>query len=295
MKTSLLAALLILPCMGRAADAPVLLLWPAGAPGSTRNAAAEHVRITDQGEHVVSGVHSPSLTVYLPNPVAATGAAVVVCPGGGHRELWVDHEGHNVARWLADHGIAAAVLKYRLARDVANPENAPQPYTVEREALADAQRAIRLIRIHAIEWKLDPERVGIMGFSAGGEVAGLTARQSESDRPAVIDAVDRQSSLPAFQALIYPGRSAKIIPAAGQPPAFLACGYDDRQDIAEGLAEVYLRFKRAGVPAELHIFTGAGHGFGQRAGNTIPAGAWLQRFHDWLGERGFLSAIRNTN
>jgi acetyl esterase/lipase len=266
-----------------AQTAPVVPLWPGAAPGSEDRAEAEKVRVTEQGEHVVSGVHQPSLTIYLPSTATATGAAVIVCPGGGHRELWMDHEGHNAGRWLADHGIAAFVLKYRLAREEGST------YRVEVEALADAQRALRLVRSRAAEWKIDPARLGIMGFSAGGELAGLASRRFDAGRADAADSIERESSRPAFQALIYPGRSASIEPAAGQPPAFLACGYGDRQDISEGLAEAYLRFKRAGVPAELHIYTGVGHGFGQRPGNTGPHAAWLARFREWLGERSLLS------
>lgn len=273
---------LLLAAVLRAAEPAVIPLWPGDAPGSEGRTGAEKVRVTERGEHVVSGVHHPTLAVYVPAAGMGNGAAVVVCPGGGHRELWVDHEGHAVARWLAERGIAAFVLKYRLAREEGST------YRVEVEALADAQRALRLVRSRAAEWRVDPARVGIMGFSAGGEVAGLASRRFDAGRADVTDPVERESCQPAFQALIYPGRAAAIEPAAGQPPAFLLAGYDDRPDISEGLAQVYLRFKQAKVPAELHILTGVGHGFGLRAGATGPVAAWPERFRDWLGERGFL-------
>jgi acetyl esterase/lipase len=266
-----------------ATEPPVVSLWPGDAPGSEGRRQAEKVRTTERGERVISGVHHPTLTEYLPAAGKSTGAGVIVCPGGGHRELWVDHEGHLVARWLAARGIAAFVLKYRLAREEGST------YRVEQEALADAQRALRLVRARAVEWQIDPARVGIMGFSAGGELAGLAARRFDAGQPDATDAVERESSRPAFQALIYPGRSASIEPGSGHPPAFLACGYEDRQDISEGLAETYLRFKRAGVPAELHIYTGVGHGFGARPSTPPPANTWLDRFCDWLGERGFVT------
>lgn len=265
---------------------PVILLWPGAAPGSEGRTEPEKVRVTDTGEHVVSGVHQPNLTVYLPAPGTANGAAVIVCPGGGHRELWVDHEGHAVARWLAGRGIAAFVLKYRLAREPGST------YRVEVEALADAQRALRLVRTRATEWQIDPARVGVLGFSAGGEVAGLVSRKFDGGQPGAADVIERQSSQPAFQALIYPGRSQNIEPSAGNPPAFLLAGYDDRPDISEGLAEVYLRFKKAGVPAELHLYSGVGHGFGQRATNKGPVAGWLDRFHDWLAGRGLLNSAK---
>jgi acetyl esterase/lipase len=282
MKPHLLLALLLLTVTGRAADPLVLPLWPGVPPGSEGRDGAEKVRITEAGEHVVSGIHRPTLTVYLPDPAKATGAAVIVCPGGGHRELWMDHEGYAVAAWLADHGVAAIILKYRLAREPGST------YRVDREALADAQRAIRFVRVHAEEWNIDPSRVGIMGFSAGGELAGLAARLPGNRNPDAADPVERPSDRPAFQALIYPGNAKAIEPAPGHPPAFLLCGYDDRPDISEGIAELYLRFKRAGIPAELHIYTGSGHGFGLRATNTAPVAAWPQRLLEWMGERGFL-------
>ena len=282
MKPHLLLALLLLTVTGRAADPLVLPLWPGVPPGSEGRDGAAKVRITEAGEHVVSGIHRPTLTVYLPDPAKATGAAVIVCPGGGHRELWMDHEGYAVAAWLADHGVAAIILKYRLAREPGST------YRVDREALADAQRAIRFVRVHAEEWNIDPSRVGIMGFSAGGELAGLAARLPGNRNPDAADPVERPSDRPAFQALIYPGNAKAIEPAPGHPPAFLLCGYDDRPDISEGIAELYLRFKRAGIPAELHIYTGSGHGFGLRATNTGPVAAWPLRLLEWMGERGFL-------
>jgi acetyl esterase/lipase len=265
------------------AEPLVVPLWPGDAPGSEGRTAPEKVRVTERGEHVISGVHQPNLTVYLPPAGQANGAAVIVCPGGGHRELWVDHEGHHVARWFAGRGIAAFVLKYRLAREEGST------YRVDVEALADGQRALRLVRSRAAEWHLDPARVGIMGFSAGGEVAGLVSRRFDAGPADSADPIERADSKPAFQALIYPGRSASIEPAADNPPAFLLAGYDDRADISEGLAQVYLRFKQAKVPAELHIVTGLGHGFGLRPGATGGAAAWMDRLHEWMGERGFLA------
>jgi endo-1,4-beta-xylanase len=272
---ALLALILVRPA--HAANEPVIPLWPA-----TGEAIPEKVRITDQGEHVVSNIHQPSLTVYLPAPGTATGAAIVVCPGGGHRELWMDHEGYSVARWLADHGIAAFILKYRLAREPGST------YRVEVESLADAQRALRTVRSRAAEWGVDPTRVGIMGFSAGGELAALAAARGEDGKPDATDPLDRLSSRVAFQGLVYPGNAKAIQPTKDSPPAFLLCGYEDRPDISQGLAEVYLRFKQAGVPAELHIYTGAGHGFGLRATNTLPVAEWPVRLREWLNERGFL-------
>jgi endo-1,4-beta-xylanase len=252
-------------------------------PGSEGKSGAEIVRVTDNGERVVSNVHRPSLTLYIPAADRATGAGVLILPGGGHRELWTDHEGHAIARWLSERGVAAFVLKYRLARETGST------YSIVDHALPDAQRALRLVRSRGAEWRVIPERVGVMGFSAGGEVAALTAMRYDGGRADAADDVDRQSSRPAFQALIYPGRSGDIHPTSDSPPAFLACGFNDRPDISEGLANVYLLFKKAAVQTELHIFSGVGHGFGVRSRDQGPVAGWPLRFLEWLGERAFLT------
>jgi acetyl esterase/lipase len=271
--------LLTSPAADRPAEIP---LWPNGAPGSEGKPMNEKVIASASGELSVSGIHNPSITPYLPARGTATGAAILVIPGGGHRVLAMTHEGYNVAEWLRDHGIAAFVLKHRLARE----ENST--YRIEVESLADAARAVRLIRSRAAEWGIDPARVGAIGFSAGGELVSMVSSRSDEANPSAGDPVDRQSAKPNFQALIYPGRSGDIQPTKDSPPAFLAAAYNDRQDISEGLAEAYLRFKRAGVPAELHIFGTGGHGFGLRAANTRPVGQWIARFEEWLGDSGFL-------
>lgn len=230
----------------------------------------------------VRSIHRPSLTPYLPPRDKANGAAILVVPGGGHRLLAITHEGYNVAQWLSERGIAAFVLKHRLARETNSS------YRIEVESLADTQRAMRLIRNRATEWNIDPGRVGAIGFSAGGELVNLACARFDAGKSDAVDPIERQNSRPDFQALIYPGRSGDIQPAKDSPPVFLACAYNDRKDIAEGLAEVYLRFKRAGVPAELHIYSTGGHGFGARASNRRPAGAWMSRFEEWMAESGFL-------
>jgi endo-1,4-beta-xylanase len=258
-------------------------LWPSGAPGSEGKTGKEVVRVTADGEHVISNVHNPSLTPYLPGgDKKMPRAAVIVIPGGGHRELWVDHEGYNLAQWLSARGIAAFVLKYRLARE---PNST---YTIDEHALADTKRAIRLVRSRAQEWNIAPSRIGVIGFSAGGELAALSAIRFDGGNKDSADPVERENSRPDFQALIYPGSSGRIVPTKDSPPAFLACGYKDRPDIAQGLAEVYLKFKAVGVPAELHIYAGAGHGFGMRERNHAAVGTWPARFQEWLADAGFL-------
>jgi acetyl esterase/lipase len=276
---SLLASALL---WGAGADPKVILLWPNGAPGSEGKSAPESVRLTPEGEHVISSVHQPSLTVYLPEQGAMTGAAVIIAPGGGHSELWMDHEGYNVAKWLSAHGVAGFVLKYRLAREKGST------YTVEGDALADIQRAIRTVRFRASEWGVKPDRVGVMGFSAGGEVAALAALRYHAEPAAAAGEIDRQSDKPSFQALLYPALPADRTLSKETPPAFLVCGENDRQNISQGLPEFYLAMKRAGASAELHVFAGVGHGFGQRDRTKGPVAGWISLFHGWLDARGFL-------
>lgn len=281
-KNAFLAAL-YLPIVLLAVEIPAELpLWPNGAPGSEGKTTPEIVVKSASGEISVRNIHNPSLTPYLPAKDKATGTALLVIPGGGHRQLAITHEGYNVAEWLSERGIAAFVLKHRLARETNST------YRIEIEALADTQRAMRLIRNRAVEWGINPARVGAMGFSAGGELVNWVCARFDDGKMDAGDPVERQPCRPNFQAMIYPGRSGDIQPTAGSPPVFLACSYTDRQDIAEGLAEAYLRFKRANVPAELHIYSTGGHGFGVRATNTKPVGSWLKRFDEWMVDGGFV-------
>ena len=278
-----LAIVLLLTSLAAAQDRPAeIALWPGGAPGSEGKPTKEVVTTSASGELSVAGIHNPSITPYIPAKDKATGLAILVIPGGGHRVLAITHEGYNVAEWLRDRGIAAFVLKHRLARE------AESTYKIEVESYADTKRALQLIRSRAPEWGIDPARVGALGFSAGGELVWAVSSRFEAGNPAAADPLERQNSKPAFQALIYPGRSVDIQPTKESPPVFLAAAYNDRQDISEGLAEVYLRFKRAGVPAELHIYGTGGHGFGQRATNKRPVGQWMVRFEEWLVESGFI-------
>lgn len=265
-----------------AENAPVLL-WPNGAPGSEGKTAEETIRVNENGEHIVSGVHRPSITPYLPSKDKTTGAAVIIAPGGGHHELWMDHEGYNVARWLSERGVAAFVLKYRLARENGST------YTIEGTALADIQRAIRLVRSRASEWGVDPQRVGVMGFSAGGELAAMASTRYEAGIAEAADRIDRESSKPAFQALLYPAIPHDMSLSKQTPPAFLVCGEEDRPDIAEGLPQLYLSLKQAGVSTELHIFARTAHGFGMRPSNRPPVSDWPQLFLEWLDVEGMLT------
>jgi acetyl esterase/lipase len=270
-----------------AAGAEEIPLWPNGAPGSEGMAGRKEVveqPTPEQNFLKVSNIHNPSITVFLPAPEKATGAALVIAPGGAHRFLAFDHEGTNVARWLNSIGVAGFVLKYRLQRE---PES---PYKVEVHALADAQRAIRLVRSRAAEWHVNPAKVGIMGFSAGGELAAMASTRYDAGKPAAADPVERMSSRPDFQALIYPGKGAEAMTITKDtPPAFMLCADNDRNP-ATAIAALYGEFKQAGVPVELHIYASGGHGFGMRGGDR-PApvmNTWNLRLADWMMDRGWL-------
>ncbi len=256
-------------------------LWPKGAPGSEGKTGAEKVRVNSTGDHLINNVHNPSITPYIPAK-NASGLAVIIAPGGGHQDLWMDHEGYNPARWFRDKGIAAFILKYRLARD------SNSTYTIERDELADMQRAIRLVRSRAKEWNIDTAKIGVMGFSAGGEVAALSAMRFDYGNKKSTDVIEHASSYPNFQALIYPGGTNKFEAVKNAPPVFIAGGFKDVPTIAEGMAEVYLKYKKAGVPAELHIYSGVGHGFGISEKTQGAVAHWPNRFMDWLVDIGLI-------
>lgn len=244
-----------------------ILIWPNGAPGSEGKSGDPTIRLSN-GERVVANVHRPTLTPYLPAKGTATGAAVLIVPGGGHRELWSDHEGHNVAKWLAERGVASFVLLHRLAREKGST------YVIEEHSLADTQQSLRLLKTRAAEWNLQPNRIGVMGFSAGGELAALAAARYQG--------AEAELLRPAFQALVYPAIPKEMNLSKDTPPAFLACGENDRQNISQGLPELYLAMKKAGASAELHVYAKVGHGFGFRPTTKGPVAAWPQRFLDWL-------------
>lgn len=277
-------SLVLLPVFRAVAEPDQILLWPRGAPGSEGKSGDEQTRTTPQGDHVISGVHHPAIIPYLPDPATSTGAAVVVIPGGGHSEIWIDHEGYNVAHWLRDHGVAAFVLKYRLAREKGST------YTVEGDELADTQRAIRLVRSRAAAWHIAPDRIGVIGFSAGGELSALAGTHFDAGKAGAADAIDREGSKPAFMGLIYPAIPKDMPLSKDTPPAFLAFGENDRPTISEDGPRLYLALKQAGVPVEMHVFTGTGHGFGIRDRNPPAIAIWPTLFLNWLGARGLLAS-----
>ncbi|MBI2688975.1 MAG: alpha/beta hydrolase [Acidobacteria bacterium] len=252
----------------------VIYLWPESerVPGKE----------TIANERIAS-VPNPNLTVFFPEPGKANGAALVIAPGGGHHHLAIDHEGYDVARWLNKKGIAAFVLKYRLAR----AEGADGSITVDNQVRADGRRAVRIVRSRAKEWGIDPTRIGMIGFSAGGELAALTAMHFEPGKPDAVDPFERVASRPDFIALIYPNvrpETKKI--GKDTPPAFLVHADDDRLSAAISTS-FYLDLKKAGVSAELHVYSTGGHGFGVKD-RPLPVTQWTVRFTDWLAAQKWI-------
>jgi acetyl esterase/lipase len=254
-------------------------LWPNGAPGF-ENRRNEPTQAKDWW---IKNIHNPSITVYAPPKDKSTGAAVVVCPGGGHRELVFNAEGKEAAEFLNSIGVTAFVLKYRLA----NEEKSP--YTLEKHVREDAYRAMRLVRSRADEWSVDPNRIGMLGFSAGGEVVALVAYQSgEGDKNAT-DPTDRANGKPDFQMLVYPGPAfiPKNIPNDA-PPLFMLVANDD--PCCSGSVLTLLQgYRASNRPVEAHIYTQGKHGFnmGNRSQlNSIKT--WPQRMADWMKDTGLL-------
>jgi acetyl esterase/lipase len=289
-----------------AAAEPIQIeLWPAAAKDTP---PTETVEVRGKGgktDRKIRGVTRPDLTVYLAPKEKASGAAIVICPGGGYGGLAIDKEGHDVARWLNDRGVAGIVLKYRMP--VASKEGKPLP-------LRDAQRAIQLVRSRAQEWGLNADRIGIMGFSAGGHLASTAGTHFDAGISDAADPVDRLSCRPDFLVLIYPVVSmdkaithrgsrdnllgAKPDPSlvelysnelqvtAQTPSAFLVHAKDDGVKV-----ENSIRFdeamKKAGVPSELNLFEKGGHAYGLGV-NGGEVATWPQRFEKWLERMGLL-------
>ena len=209
----------------------------------------------------------------------------MICPGGGHRVLAIDHEGYEVAHWLASQGVAGFVLKYRLANEEGSS------YKVDVHALADVRRAIRLVRSRAKEWGVDPHRVGLMGFSAGGELAILAGTKFEAGQPDASDPIDRLSSRPDFLMPIYPGfRGTEFHVTKETPPTFMAVADNDKR-CAGICVRFYQALVKAGVSAELHIYARGGHGFGMHD-RPMPVTSWTARLKDWLDDSGFTARIK---
>ncbi len=282
-------------------EPPTYPLWPEGAPGAQG---------TDTGDHNVAG-DVPTITVCLAPKDKATGAAVVICPGGGYGHLAIDHEGYEVAEWLNSLGIAGIILKYRLGPKYHHP--------IE---LGDAQRAIRTVRARSKEWGLDPHRVGVLGFSAGGHLASTVTTHYDSGKPDARDPIDRQSCRPDRAILVYPvitleteyahagsrrnllgeNPSSDLVHSLSNetqvtkdtPPVFLAHTNEDRGVPAENSILFVLALRKAGVPVEFHLFEKGPHGLGLGSGSKQhriapdPAfTAWPGLCATWLKNQGF--------
>ncbi len=279
------ALLLVGTCAFAMKNGDAVPLWASGAPGSEGMAGKQELIVPAKpGDSThLSNIHNPSLLVYLPPKEKATGAAMIVAPGGGHRFLSIDTEGTNVAEWLNSIGIAAFVLKYRLAREEGSP------YKVEIHPYADAQRSIRMIRARSVEWNVNKAKIGFMGFSAGGEVAVLASTKYDAGNPDAADPIERQSSKPDYQILIYPGiRAENVNVTKDTPPTFMLCADNDKGP-STAIPALYLALKKAGVPAELHVYASGGHGFGLRPNDPRPNviySTWALRLQDWMADVG---------
>jgi len=293
---STLAMLLAFSCLRPAAAAEPSLtinIWPGQPPGETKELPPE-ADTTKDSDNLIAGrrlqrignVSTPTLAVFRPAPEKDTGAAVVICPGGGHHILAYDLEGTEVAEWLNSIGVTGIVLKYRVpARD---------PEKRWLAAVQDAQRSVSLTRSKAEEWKLDPKRLGILGFSAGGETAGLAAIFEERQYEPV-DEVDQVSMRPDFAVLIYAAGFVEkdstqlrdyVKLNSHTPPMFLVHAIDDPVPVANSLV-LTLGLKQAGVPAELHVYSTGGHGYGLRQ-TEQPVTHWADRCGEWMRESGLL-------
>ncbi len=257
----------------------VIHLWEAGAPGFE-----DRKDDPEQAEsYWVKSIHNPSITAFFPEQEKATGAAVVICPGGGHRELVFKAEGVEAAEYLNSIGVAAFALKYRLGREEGSP------YEIEQHALQDGQRAMRLVRSRAAEWGLDPTRIGILGFSAGGEVVSMLSYADGSGSADAEDPIERVSARPDFQILIYPGGLGipESIPSDA-PPAFLLVANDDF-GASRNVVSLLPKFRSAGVPVEMHVYARGGHAFnmGNRSKLTTLQ-TWPRRLGDWMKDNFIL-------
>ncbi len=311
-RTLFLVALLLAPAAMAAERGEEIRLWANGAPGSEGVTAAEVSKPSVNpkygklpGNFTVT--HYPSVYVFLPPKGKANGSAMVVGPGGGHSQLVMEKEGWEVADWLNDHGIAAFVLKYRLARAPGGSK-----YTLGKEVYADAARSMRLVRSRAAEWGVDPNRIGFIGFSAGGEVAGMIGVRYDAGNPNATDPVERFSSRPDFNVLIYPfyrpgsapprdpstppAGSPALLPIASNtefpipadaPPVFMVCANDDPSHVVPTV-KFYLELEAKHIPAEMHIYDYGEHGFGLRPTKKpgSPVENWPARLAEWLAWRG---------
>lgn len=263
-------------------------LWPQGAPGAVVNPAPE-IDTTTAKDSLIAGkplirlgnVSNPTLTVYTPKG-KNTGAAVVVFPGGGYQILAIDLEGTEVCDWLNSIGVSCILVKYRV------PGSGPYPKS--SAALQDAQRAVGLVRQHAAEWHIDPKRVGVLGFSAGGHLSAAISTHFDQRLYDPVDEADKQSCRPDFAVIVYPGYLAiadqnfapnpDIHVTDQTPPSFIVQAEDDPVHV-ENAVVYFMALKNAKVPAELHIYAQGGHGYGLRR-TALPVTTWPQSVEVWL-------------
>ena len=284
-----------------AAEPLVLSLWPGQAPDEAGGIGPERVRMSPkldrkqvevtESTRLMTGVTNPTITIYRPAKDKETGTAVLICPGGGYWDLYWQLEGEEVAAWLNSIGVTGVILKYRVPRRPDEPKGEPA-----RRPLQDAQRAVSLVRNRAKEWGIDPQRIGIVGFSAGGHLAIATATSFDQRTYEPIDDVDKISCRPDFAIPVYSGylkAKDKDELAGGlriptnTPPIFLVHGGEDIISPPDNSVLMYLALKRAGVSAELHVYANTTHDFGVRT-NDRPHGQWTARCAEWLRDGGFL-------
>ena len=272
-------------------------IWPGAAPDARPLAGPE--ALTTESNSLVAGrpwvyvsnVSRPTMTVYSPKG-KNTGAAVVVFPGGGYEILAIDLEGTEVCDWLTSRGITCVLLKYRVPGVISGPyRNCPT-------ALQDAQRTVGLVRFHAAEWHIDPHRIGVLGFSAGGHMAAAMSTNFVKRLYPAVDAVDQVSCRPDFAVALYPGHLASaeknfalnpdLHVTSQTPPTFLLQAEDDPVDPVENSLVYFGALKKAGVPVEMHLFAQGGHAFGLRR-TKFPITTWPQLVEKWLGTIGMIS------
>jgi acetyl esterase/lipase len=277
-------------------------IWPGVAPDAQPVASPEDETKTAT-EPLVAGrpwvylgkVSRPTMTVYSPKG-KNTGAAVVVFPGGGYWILAIDLEGTEVCDWLTSRGITCVLLKYRVPGEGLYPRMGPYPHSPM--ALEDAQRTVGLVRFHAAEWSIDPHKIGVLGFSAGGHLVAAMSTHFMQRLYPVVDAADKESCRPDFAVALYPGHlslaidSLKLNPnihvTRQTPPTFLLQAEDDPVDRVEHSLSYYTALKKAGVPVEMHLYAQGGHAFGLRQ-TKLPTTGWPQLVETWLRTIGMIS------
>lgn len=295
--TAVLSLTLALTLAVQAADPPTYDLWPGAVPGEKGDVPVEKPTPATGPAKSITNVSKPTLTVYKPAKDKDTGAAVVIAPGGGYNVLAWEHEGTMVGEWLQSVGVTGVLVKYRVPRRADQPKDAPP-----LGALQDAQRAISTTRAKAKEWGIDPNRIGMLGFSAGGHLTAWAATNPDKRSYDAIDDTDKASCRPDFAVLIYPGglvdrvKKDQLAPeirvSKDTPPCFFALAYDDNGPL-DATLKMMAALKQSGVKAELHVYSAGGHGFGMRAAEK-PHATWPKRCEEWMRAEGFLSVKAET-